>query len=405
MNKLKREEQQGPWFYTALFLTGIFFLNFLSRVSFSPLMPWIEQDLGLTHTRAGSLFLFLSLGYFLSLLGSGYVASLLGHRKTIAFSASSLGIGLITLSLASGFAYVRSGVFMVGAAAGLYLPSGIATLTDIAGPHKWGKVIAVHELAPNLAFIAAPFLADHLVPLMGWQGFLAAIGVVALVGGVLFPVAVKAGDFPGHAPGFSTLGQILSTPAFWIMVYLFAMGITGTLGIYNMLPLYLVERGLSPENANNLLAFSRVSTLGTALLGGFAADRFGPGKTMSVVLLVTGIMTILLGLTRDIHFMSILVFLQPVLAVCFFPSAFAAISSTTTPEARNLAISLTVPLSFVAGAGLIPAMIGFLGDSGNLGLGFSLAGGLMLSGSPVAFFKQRAGTQEESNQGFEKKGL
>jgi len=364
-------------------------------------MPWIERDLGLTHAAAGSLFLFLSLGYFLSLICSGYVASLMGHRKTIAFSASSLGGGLIALSCAPGFVYVRLGVFMVGAAAGLYLPSGIAILTDIVSPRKWGRIIAVHELAPNLAFLAAPFLAECLVPRMGWQGFLAALGGIALVSGALFMGVVKAGDFPGHAPGFRALGQILAKPAFWIMVYLFAMGITGTLGIYNMLPLYLVaERGLSPENANNLLALSRISTLGTALLGGIAADRFGPGKTMSLVLLITGIVTILLGLARDPSVMFILVFLQPVLAVCFFPSAFATISASTSPEARNLAISLTVPLSFVVGAGLIPAMIGFLGDSGNLGLGFCLAGALMLAGSPVAFFKQGSGKPGEAIPGL-----
>ncbi len=349
-------------------------------------MPRIEQDLGLTHTEAGSIFLILSLGYFLSLLCSGYLASRIGHRKTIAFSASSLGISLTALSFATSLLGISTGIFFVGAAAGLYLPSGIATLTEITSQRNWGKVISVHELAPNMAFLMAPFLAELLVPKMSWQAFLAVLGGITFAVGILFAAIVKAGDFPGQAPGFSSLKDILFTRAFWIMVFLFAMGITGTLGIYNMLPLYLVtERGLSPESANNLLALSRISTLGTALLGGVAADRFGPRKTMCVVLLITGVVTIFLGLARNPAIMSLLVFSQPVLAVCFFPSAFAELSSTSLPEARNLTISLTVPLSFVVGAGLIPALIGVLGDSGNLGVGFSLAGALMLAGSFMAF--------------------
>ena len=57
-----------------LFLAGIFFLNFLGRIILAPLLPTIEKDLSLGHSEAGSLFLLISLGYFISLLGSGFVA-------------------------------------------------------------------------------------------------------------------------------------------------------------------------------------------------------------------------------------------------------------------------------------------------------------------------------------------
>ena len=45
--------QMGP----LLFLVGIFLLNFLARVIFSPLMPTIEKDLKIGHDEAGSLFM------------------------------------------------------------------------------------------------------------------------------------------------------------------------------------------------------------------------------------------------------------------------------------------------------------------------------------------------------------
>jgi len=60
----------------ALFvLVLIFFLNSLSRVVLSPLMPTIEQDLELGHGEAGSLFFIISLGYSIMLLGSGFISS------------------------------------------------------------------------------------------------------------------------------------------------------------------------------------------------------------------------------------------------------------------------------------------------------------------------------------------
>ena len=40
----------------------------------------------------------------------------------------------------------------------------------------------------------------------------------------------------------------MRTPAFWIMLMLFGLGVSSTVGIYAMLPLYLVsERGLDSE--------------------------------------------------------------------------------------------------------------------------------------------------------------
>ena len=66
-----------------LFLVGIFLLNFLSRIALGPLMPIIEQDLGISHTEAGSFFLYLSLGYCIGLLSSGFVSRWRDHRDTI----------------------------------------------------------------------------------------------------------------------------------------------------------------------------------------------------------------------------------------------------------------------------------------------------------------------------------
>ena len=46
---------------------------------------------------------------------------------------------------------------------------------------------------------------------------------------------------------------LVRTPAFWIMLVLFGLGVSSTVGIYAMLPLYLVvERGMAPSWARNV---------------------------------------------------------------------------------------------------------------------------------------------------------
>ncbi len=376
--------------FITLFLTLIFLLNFLTRVIISPLLPWIESDLKITHGQAGSLFFMLSIGYFLALLGSGYVAHYLGHSKTITISAITLGLSILGLSFGYGLWWMRLGLLLVGMAAGIYLPSGIATITKVTSPKNWGKFIAIHELAPNISFLVAPVIASFFVPRISWYGVLAGLGIISILVGILFSTRVKTQDFRGEIPGFQSVGTIISKSTFWIMVFLFAMGITGTLGVYSMIPLYLVtEKAMTPEHANNLLALSRISTLGTAFLGGMASDRFGPKATIASVFIITGIITIFLGLC-PVRLVAIPVFLQPVLSVCFFPAGFAVLSSVGAENLRNLTVSLTIPAAFVVGGGAIPALIGVMGDAGYLGLGISLSGALIFFGGFIALLLKPA---------------
>jgi MFS transporter, NNP family, nitrate/nitrite transporter len=117
-----------------LLMTGTFYLNFISRIILAPLMPTIEKDLEIGHADAGSLFFLISVGYFTSLMGSGFVSSRITHRKTIILSSLILGVTLIGLSFNSTIWGIRVGCIVIGLAAGLYLPSGVSTLTDMVRP-------------------------------------------------------------------------------------------------------------------------------------------------------------------------------------------------------------------------------------------------------------------------------
>ena len=369
-----------------LFLTNIFFLNFISRIIFAPLLPSIQEDLSLAHVEAASLFLFISMGYAASLLGSGFVSCRLQHRKTIALSAITVGLSLIGIAFGNGIWTMRGGLLFLGLASGLYLPSGLAALTTLVRVEHWGKAIATHELAPNLSFFAAPLLAEGLMMWFSWRGVLGFLGVWSIMTGVLFHFFGKGGDFSGEAPNFISLKTLFSQRSFWIMMVLFSYGICATMGIYTMLPLFLVaQHGLDRNWANTLVALSRISGLFMAFLAGWATDLVGPRLTMSGVFLIAGLTTILLGVLTG-SWLVTMVFLQPVMAVCFFPPGFAALSAIGPPNARNVAISLTVPAAFLLGGGAIPLGIGMMGDAGFFSLGISAAGGLILSGAILALF-------------------
>ena len=387
----KASKDEGAVSFTAqlgplLFLTSIFFLSFIGRIIFSPLMPAIENDLGLTHADAGVLFLMISLGYFVSLIGSGFISCRIGHKKTIVISSVAVGVMLWAISLCETLWGIRTGMFLIGMAAGLYLPSGIASVTAIADPRHWGRAIAIHELAPNLSFVLAPLLSEMLMAWFTWRGELLLLGICSILAGLAFGQFGKGAEGYGQAPSFSSFVTLFRERSFLIMILLFSFGITATLGIYAMLPLYLVvEQGIERNWANTALALSRISGLFMAFLAGWVSDRVGPEKAMGAILLIAGIMTMLLGSVSS-SWVILIVFLQPVVAVCFFPPGFAALSSIGPPGARNVAVSLTMPVAFVVGGGAIPAGIGLMGDAGSLGLGIVLAGALIGTGFIFALF-------------------
>ncbi len=357
-----------------LLLTAIFFFNFLARIIMAPLLPEIRDDFRLDHSGAGRFFLLLSCGYFLALLGSGYLASRIAHRRVIVLSCAGTGLALLGIALAQEVAWIYAGLLGLGLAAGVYLPSGIASITDRVSARHWGKALAIHELAPNSAFLLAPLLVEALLGYLNWRHGLMLLGAATLVLAGVFRWRGQGADYCGDLPDLQAMAAMAAKPALWRMMLLFSIGIAGTLGVYSMLPLYLVsEHGFERQWANNLLACSRVGALGAAWLGGWASDRFGPAATMRIVFLFSGLLIVVLGGTSGAAMIAV-VFGQPILAVCFFPAGFSMLSAISSRGTQNITISITIPMAFLIGGGGMPLFLGWMGDAGAFGPAFMMIG-------------------------------
>ena len=341
-------------------------------------MPTIEANLNLTYSDAGMLFLFISLGYFIGMLGSGFLSAAITHKKTISLSAIALGLAFVPISFSSNKWVLLIGLFLLGLSAGLYLPSGLATITSIINPRQWGKALAVHEMAPNLGFVAAPLLAEFLLLWFSWRVILLLLGLASLLMGLANDRWGKSGNFAGEAPKFGAILTLVKQRSFLIMLIVFCVGIGSFLGIYTMLPLYLVtEHGMEREVANTLVAISRIPGLAIVFAAGWATDRFGPKKALVWILILMGILTMGLGFAEG-SWTAVLVFLQPMIAVCFTPAALVALSLISSQETRHIAVSITIPFAFIIGGGVLPTLIGIMGDAGVFWLGIAMVGGLIL---------------------------
>jgi len=229
-------------------LTFIFYLNFVARVIMAPLLPIVESELGLGHGQAGSLFFFVAFGYGLGLLGSGVVSHFLTHRLTISFAGLMGGLCLILVSRSASIGAIHMGLVFIGFFAGLYLPSGIATLTELVNKEHWGKAMAIHELAPNMAFITAPLLAEFLLRFFSWRDALSVLGGWTMGMPFFFLLFGRGSRKRGEAPRFQLFREVLVSPSCWIMVLFFMIAIGSSMGAYAVMPLFLVsELGMEPS--------------------------------------------------------------------------------------------------------------------------------------------------------------
>src|SRR5699024_4646915 len=114
----------GRYQYTLIALLSLNFgIVFFDRNAVSFLMPFIQPELGISHTQVGILVSALSFSWAISALVVGKLSDSLGKRKlllvlsTIAFSLCSFLSGL-----ASSFAFLLATRLLMGVAEGGVLP-------------------------------------------------------------------------------------------------------------------------------------------------------------------------------------------------------------------------------------------------------------------------------------------
>jgi MFS family permease len=370
-------------------LTTVFLANFLARTMFGPLLLPISEHLGRSLAASANLFVCLAAGYSISVLCAGFVSQRLGHKGTIVASVIGIGIGLLGLAGSDTFTGFSIWITLMGIGAGLYMPSGVVTITEITPPAYWGQAFSIHELAPNLAFIAAPFISELFMKSMGYAALFRLLGAACLILAAVYALRGPRTVRPGMAPVLGNIKTIVTRPAFWIMVLLFVLAVGVEIGIYNLVPAFLVmEKGTTREMANIILGCSRVASLFFLPATGWIIRRIGYRRTLALCLLGTGLTTLMAGY-GPLWWSVTMLTLQPIFVVCFFPVGFAVLALVCPKATGDLSVSLTVTCTSIIGAGLIPAVLAWSGERFSFALSFTLFGAVLFAVSLMAILKLR----------------
>ncbi|MCF7929633.1 MAG: MFS transporter [Spirochaetales bacterium] len=386
----------GSAFPHLLFPVAMIFFSMYARILPSPLLVFIQRDLGIGPAAATRFFLPLAISYSVAMLLSGFVAERLQHSRTIALSGTFIGIGLITLGLAQGILGMNIAFAVIGIGAGFYPPSGVAAVTSLVSDEIRGKALSIHEIGPNSAYILAPLLVSAGIFFGSWRMVPILSGVAAIIVGISFDRFAVAGRFPGERPHLNNLKAVLRQPQFWAVTVFFSLAAGAAMGVYSILPTYLITvRGFEVGPVNTLISLSRISGLAMIFVAGFLIDRFGIKRHIAVVLSTTALLTIAIGLLSGKALLAV-VFFQPVIISTFFPAATYAASQLGPPRVRNVGVSLMIPAVNVVASGIFPPVMGHLSETGNVDYGFIGLGLLMLASLVLLPMLGRFGGVSES---------
>ncbi len=356
-----------------LLFWGLWFLNFSTRTVISPLLPIIEDELAISHALAGSIFSFLSVGYTITLLLSGLLSRRIGYKWSIVLGFAILMTAVFCLKYATTYPSFAAVSLFIGLGAGIYLPSAIPILTATFGSDNWGKVIAFHETAPSFSILFIPILTAVALRFFHWSDLFVILSMACLI--VLISFWVSSPDTRPQKEKRARFSRILGRRDFWIMAMLWIFASSNSLGLYNVIPLFLVkEKGMYLEMANTIFGFSRVGGFLVVILAGFLVDRYGAKKILFLMLLATGLSTMGLALAQTVPLLVAMLILQATVCVGFFPVALVAISKLTNLNERSTFTGTSVAFGVVVGLGVTPFVLGAVADAWSFQTGFLVLG-------------------------------
>ncbi len=340
-------------------------------------MPLIEDELAISHTMAGILFFSFWIGNTISVFYAGFLSLKIGYKNSILASFYGMTLTFILLWFASSYILFAVFVFLLGLASGLYLPCGIPLLTAVFSRENWGKAISVHETAAGFSMLTVPFFAAFVISTMYWKSVFFIMSGACLLIGVLFHAASP--DPRPEKGDKANMWDIVRRKDFWVMTVLWVSCAIASMGIYNIVPLYLVkERGMQIEAANTLFGISRIGGVIAMISVGFIIDRFNLKKLLLILILATGVSTVAIAVIDVPWLLISALFLQATVCVMFFPAGLVAISKLTTLSERSVFTGILMSMSGIIGPGLSPIILGAIADVWSFQVGI-FASGLIIT--------------------------
>lgn len=269
-----------------LWLAGGAFAIGTGSLIVTGILPDLAAGLRVPVDTAGLLLTVFALAYA---IGSPLLSTVLGdgdRRRVLAGAMAVFGLANLAAAFAGDFALVMAARVVMALAAGVYMPAANAVAVALVPPERRGRAIALVTGGMTVSLILGVPFGTAMVAFGGWH---LAFLLVALLSGLA--VAGILWKLPAGLPrGSNTLRERLAVATRGDVLLALATTMLWTTGAFTLYtyiaPFLSAHAGIAGPWLGAALI---VSGIGSALgnqLGGWASDRFGPERTLRIVLVV-----------------------------------------------------------------------------------------------------------------------
>ena len=289
-------------------LVAMFSLQ-LSNLGFSPLLPSIQADVGMSFTQLGFFTGIYGLLALLLSVPAGLTAKRFGEKRVLAAGLVGVAIGSVLLARAWSF---ESAVAFRGLTIFGYRFAFVSVLIAVAltaPPSLRGRTMGVLGATSAMASVVGAPLGGALVGELGWRTAILGYASMALFGALVFWLFYRVTAQPdGAAAVPSPVHREYSRSAFrspvvWLLALIVGLGGFGQFTVTNFVPSVADSvYGLNAAAAGVIISTGYLAAIVLNLVIGMLADRFDKLVVLGGIVSILAIASASLAVENELLF-------------------------------------------------------------------------------------------------------
>jgi predicted MFS family arabinose efflux permease len=280
----------------------------LSNLGFSPLLPSIQADVGMTFTQLGFFTGIYGLLAVLLSVPAGLSAKRFGEKRVLATGLVGVAIGSVLLGQAWSF---ESAVAFRGLTIFGYRFAFVSVLIAVAltaPPKLRGRTMGVLGATSAMASVVGAPLGGALVDELGWRSAILGYAVMALLGAAVFAVFYRATAEPDAVPAAAaaqgeTPRSAFRSPVVWLLALVVGLGGFGQFTITYFVPSVAnTVYGLDAAAAGIIISTGYVAAIALNLLIGVLTDRFDKLVVLGCLVAILAVASAALTVEHELMF-------------------------------------------------------------------------------------------------------
>ncbi|MFW5790431.1 MAG: MFS transporter [Halanaerobiaceae bacterium] len=183
LEKVSKLKDNLQWKLLFILSTG-YIGAFINIQGIQALMPFIQDDFGISRTEAGLYSTFLFLSATVVAVFSGNIVDKIGSKKTLLFGIFSIGFLMLAHIISPVYSIILILAFITGIGFSIITPAVNKSIMDEVSPENRGVSMGLMHSGSGIGGFAGATLLPILAGNLGWRGAILVSSLLTIILGI-----------------------------------------------------------------------------------------------------------------------------------------------------------------------------------------------------------------------------